>query len=256
MPRFLALAFSLALGLVTGLAGAPAASRDVDLLLVLAVDVSRSVDDHEYELQRRGYADAFRHPAVLEAIQANEHKAIAVTLFEWAGVDFQAVQVPWTIVSDEESGALFAEMLLAQTRAFNGWTSISGAIDFGVMLFARSPHAAQRRVIDVSGDGPNNSGRNAADARDDAVRAGITVNGLVIMNDTPTPGSFFRMPQTPLDEYFRDNVIGGSGAFVIAIDDFESFAYAIRNKLLREIAAAPGDRSLAEARVLRLPAAP
>ena len=246
MPRVLAFVLLAALGF----AGAPALALEVDLQLVLAVDVSRSIDDQEFALQRQGYAEAFKHPAVLEAIQANPHKAIAVTLIEWAGSDFQKVQVPWTVVSDEESGNLFAELLLAQPRAFYGWTSVSGAIDFSVPLFARSPHSSMRRVIDVSGDGPNNSGRPASDARDDAVKLGITVNGLVIMNDSPTPGSFFRMPQAPLDEWYRDNVIGGPGAFVIAIDDFESFAYAIRNKLLKEIAANPTGVTIAEARVL------
>ena len=246
MGRFRALVLSLAL------AGAAAAAQavEVDLHLVLAVDVSRSIDDQEYALQRQGYADAFRHPAVLEAIQANPHRVIAVTLFEWAGADFQMVQVPWTLVADEESGALFADTLLARPRSFYGWTSVSGAIDFGVALLARSPHESQRKVIDISGDGPNNSGRTPVDARDDAVKQGITINGLVIMNDAPTPGSFFRIPQVPLDEYYRDNVIGGPSAFVIAIEDFESFAYAIRNKLLKEIAARPSDATVAAARVL------
>ena len=249
MLRVLGFAFAAALAL----GGSRAAAVEVDLHIVLAVDVSRSIDDDEYALQRRGYAEAFEHPAVLEAIQANPHRALAVMLVEWAGVEFQKVQVPWTVVSDQESAHLFGELLQAQPRAFYGWTSVSGAIDFSARQFALSPHASARKVIDVSGDGVNNSGRATSDARDDAVRQGITINGLVIMNDGPTPGSFFRMPQPPLDQWYRDNVVGGPSAFVIAIDDFETFAYAIRNKLLKEIAANPADVTLADARVLYPP---
>jgi hypothetical protein len=213
----------------------PALAAEVDLQLVLAVDVSRSIDDQEFALQREGYAQAFTHPSVIQAIQANVHRKIAVTFVEWAGSDFQRVIVPWTVVSDPESGALFAEAINREPRAFWGWTSISGAIDFSMRLFPASGHDSQRRVIDVSADGVNNSGRAANDARDEAVAAGVTINGLVIMNDRPTPG-FFQIPQPPLDEFFRANVIGGPGAFVIAIDDFSSFAYAIVNKLIKEIA--------------------
>ncbi len=233
------------------LLGGSAAAIEVDLHIVLAVDVSRSIDDDEYALQRKGYAEAFQHAAVLQAIQANPHRAVAVMLIEWAGVEFQKVQVPWTVVSDEESAHLFAELLQAQPRAFFGWTSVSGAIDYAAKQFAISPHSSTKKVIDVSGDGVNNSGRTTSDARDDAIKQGITVNGLVIMNDTPTPGSYFRMPQPPLDQWYRDNVVGGPGCFVIAIDDFESFAHAIRNKLLKEIAANPDGVTLADARVLR-----
>jgi hypothetical protein len=217
--------------------GSMAAPLTVDLELVLAVDVSRSVDDEEYQLQKIGYAQAFQHPAVLSAIQANPHHRIAVTLVEWAGADFQKVIVPWTVVSDSESGQLFGEAIRQAPRSFWGWTSISGAIDFSVPLFGR--HESTRKVIDVSGDGVNNSGRPAAMARDDAVRAGITINGLVIMNDRPTPGFVAQRVQPPLDDFFRENVIGGPGAFLIAIDDFESFAHAIVNKLIKEIAGLP-----------------
>jgi hypothetical protein len=213
----------------------PGAAEEVDLQLVLAVDVSRSIDDEEFALQRQGYAQAFVHPQVIQAIQANAHGRIAVTFVEWAGSDFQKVVVPWTVVSDPESGALLSEAITREPRSFWGWTSISGAIDYSMRQFVVSPHTSQRRVIDVSGDGVNNSGRSSSDARDDAVAAGVTINGLVIMNDRPTPG-FFQMPQPPLDEFYRNNVVGGPGAFVIAIDDFSTFAYAIVNKLIKEIA--------------------
>lgn len=222
----------------------------VDLELVLAVDVSRSVDDEEYNLQKQGYADAFNHPAVLNAIQANPHHRIAVTLVEWAGADFQKVIIPWTIVSDPESGSLLSEAIRQAPRSFWGWTSISGAIDFSVKLFGRDGLESTRQVIDVSGDGVNNSGRPAAVARDEAVAAGVTINGLVIMNDRPTPGFANQRPQPPLDDFYRENVIGGTGAFLIAIDDFESFAHAIVNKLIKEIAGFPVDSGL---RVAELP---
>jgi Protein of unknown function (DUF1194) len=231
---------SLLLGIVlVALAAAwPAAAEEVDLELVLAVDVSRSIDDEEFALQRQGYAQAFTHPSVIHAIQSNSRGRIAVTFIEWAGADFQKIVVPWTIVSDAESGALFSEAIDREPRSFWGWTSISGAIDVSMRAFAASPHKAMRRVIDVSGDGVNNSGRASGDARDEAVGAGVTINGLVIMNDRPTPG-FFQMPQPPLDEFYRSHVIGGPGAFVIAIDDFSTFAYAIVNKLIKEIAGEP-----------------
>ncbi len=218
-------------------AGSMAAPLIVDLELVLAVDVSRSVDDEEYQLQKIGYAQAFQHPAVLSAIQANPNHRIAVTLIEWAGADFQKVIVPWTVVSDAESGQLFGEAIRQAPRSFWGWTSVSGAIDFSVPLFGQ--HESTRKVIDVSGDGVNNSGRPAAMARDDAVKAGVTINGLVIMNDRPTPGFVAQRVQPPLDDFYRENVIGGPGAFLIAIDDFESFAHAIVNKLIKEIAGLP-----------------
>jgi len=222
-----------------------AQSTSVDIELVLAVDVSRSIDDDEYALQKRGYAEAFSNPAVLNAIRANPNQRIAVTLVEWAGSDFQRVVVPWTMISDEEGGKLFSEALLAAPRSFWGWTSISGAIDASVPLFGRA-YAGARKVIDVSGDGVNNSGRPAANARDDALAAGITINGLVIMNDKPNPG-FIQRPQPPLDEFYRDNVIGGPGAFVVVIDDFESFSFAIVNKLIKEIAGLPTSPGLSVA---------
>src|SRR5262249_50629170 len=172
------------------------------------------------------------------------HGQIAVAFMEWAGADFQRVVIPWTVISDAESGQLFAEQLLREPRSFYGWTSISGAIDFSVRMFEAMPNQPQRRVIDVSGDGVNNSGRPAAAARDAALQRGIAINGLVIMNDNPNPG-YGGAFQPALDQFYRDNVIGGPGAFVVAIDDFESFAYAILNKLIREISSLPIDTCIA-----------
>lgn len=219
----------------------------VDLELVLAVDVSRSIDDDEYALQKQGYIEAFRHPAVQSAIQANPHRRIAVTLLEWAGADFQKVIVPWTLIADAEGGVLFGEALQNAPRAFWGWTSISGAIDVAVPLFGQSEYEGTRKVIDVSGDGVNNSGRPASVARDEAVARGVTINGLVIMNDRPTPGFVTQRPQPPLDDFYRENVIGGPGAFLIAIEDFEGFAHAIVNKLIKEIAGLPTSSGLSVA---------
>jgi hypothetical protein len=239
---------------LAALAAAPAfgvraqANEEVDLELVLAVDVSRSVDDQEFDLQRRGYAQAFTHPTVIKAIQSNGLRKIAVAFVEWSGAEFQKTVIPWTPVSDEESGALLAERILREPRSFWGWTSISGAIDYSVRLFGQT-YTGRRKVIDVSGDGINNSGRPAYAARDEAVARGIVINGLVIMNDNPNPGPR-GFVQPPLDEFYREQVIGGPGAFVIAVDEFESFAYAIVNKLIKEIAgfAVDGGIRLAEAK--------
>lgn len=225
----------------------PVRAADVDLQLVLAVDVSRSIDDQEYELQKRGYAEAFEHPAVLQAIRSGKHRAIAVTLVEWAGAEHQQVQVPWVIIRDADDARDFFDRLMATPRAFWGWTSISAAIDFSVGLLALCPHPADRRVIDVSGDGANNSGRPVHHARDEALAAGVIVNGLVIMNDRPPPGIAHQRRDPPLDDFYREQVIGGPGAFLIAVDDFESFAHALRNKLIREIAGEFRPFALAEA---------
>jgi hypothetical protein len=249
--RYLALVLAALLTVLPGSARA----EEVDLELVLAVDVSRSIDDEEFTLQRQGYAEAFRHPSVIHAIQSGRHRRIAVAYVEWAGSDFQKLVVPWAIVSDAESGTLFADAILREPRSYYGWTSVSGAIDFSMQVLAAGPHESARRVIDVSGDGINNSGRPAAEARDEALSAGVTINGLVIMNDRPTPG-FSSMPQPPLDEFFREHVIGGPGAFVIAVEDFTTFAQAILNKLIKEIASLPSPGPLARARVEATPVEP
>jgi hypothetical protein len=219
---------------------AVAAAESVDLELILAVDVSRSIDDEEATLQREGYAEAFRHPAVIDAIQTNPNRRIAVAYVEWAGTHYQTLTIPWTVVSDAASGRRYADLIMSQPRISERWTSISGAIDFSMRVFALSPYQGTRRVIDISGDGVNNNGRPASQARDEALATGITINGLVIMNDRPTPGFSEYFSQPALDLFYRDQVIGGPGAFVVAIEDFSTFAYAIRNKLIREIASADG----------------
>ncbi|MBM3524786.1 MAG: DUF1194 domain-containing protein [Alphaproteobacteria bacterium] len=212
----------------------------VDLELVLALDVSRSMDDEELELQRQGYAGAFTHQAIIQAIKSGAHGRIAVTMIEWAGATYQKVLIPWTLIDGEDSSENFAAAIIATPKFSFNWTSISGAIDFSRSLFGTDVYRGTRRVIDVSGDGVNNHGRPAFMARDDAVASGITINGLAIINDRPGPTGWRPFHQPPLDQHFREQVIGGPGAFLIVAEDFDSFAFAIRNKLIREISGLDG----------------
>ena len=232
-----------ALALLLAALAAPPAARalPVDLELVLALDVSRSMDDEELELQRQGYANAFVHPQIVQAIRGGPQGRIAVTVVEWAGSNVQNVLIPWTLIDGPDASEAFAAAILAtQKRSFN-WTSISGAIDFSKQLFGLA-HQGTRRVIDVSGDGVNNHGRPVVLARDEAVAAGITINGLAIMNDRPGPGGWRPFNQQPLDQHYREQVIGGPGAFLMVAEDFDSFAFAIRNKLIREVSGLDGPR--------------
>jgi hypothetical protein len=211
---------------------AAAAAEKVDLLLALMVDVSPSIDDGEFRLQRAGYAAALRDPLVLDSITSGKTGAIAVTFVEWADYNVQSVQVEWTKIHDRESAEAVARRIAAAPREIvTGSTSISGAIDHAARSFDRSGFEAPRRVIDISGDGLNNNGRDPRYARDDAVARGIVINALAIMNEVPT-----------LDRYFEDYVIGGQGAFVVKVADFSDFARAVVTKLVKEIAgAAPND---------------
>lgn len=203
------------------------AEPEVDLQLVLAVDASGSVDQRRFELQKQGYAAAFRDPRVLAAVRAGMAQAIAVTMIQWTGPRLQIRVVPWMVVRDAETAeALAAAIDNAPRRLFGGGTSISGAIDYARLMLLQSPFAATRRTIDVSGDGANNLGRPAALARDEAVRDGITVNGLPILSVEPD-----------LDRYYFENVVGGPGAVMIPAENYESFAVAILKKLIIEIAA-------------------
>jgi hypothetical protein len=229
------------------LAGAPipaARAEPVDLALVLAIDVSRSIDEVEAALQRQGYIAALTNPKIVQAIQSGALGAIALSYVEWASVDDQHIVVPWTVIRGAADAERFAAVIAAAPHRSISWTSISGAIDFSRQLLERSGHMAGRRVIDVSGDGRNNSGRPAEAARDDAVAAGITINGLPILNDRP---NFGRPPEADLDLYYETNVIGGPGAFLIVATDFNAFGAAILSKLIKEIAGDPAApaRSLA-----------
>ena len=213
------------------------AEEPVDVALVLAVDVSRSIDEDEARLQREGYRAAVADPRVVEAIRGGMLGAVAVAYTEWAGIEYQRLVIPWTRIGSQREAEGWAEALAQAPRASLSWTSVSGAITHARRVLAECPFEATRRVIDISGDGVNNSGPPAETARDRAVAEGIVINGLPILNDRPT---FGRPPPIPLDQYFRESVIGGPGAFVIAAEDFEAFGQAVRRKLIREIAGLPG----------------
>jgi hypothetical protein len=218
----------LAAALLTlGLAGPATADTPVDLQLVLAVDASGSVNHTRFELQKHGYAAAFRHPQVLRAIMSGGQQAIAVTMVQWTGPFLHAQVVPWTLIKDAASAQAFSDAIANSERELHGGgTSISGAIDQAMTLFPESPYKSQRRTIDISGDGANTSGRSIIGARDDAVRAGVSINGLPILSLDPF-----------LDRYFYTYVIGGPGAFMIPTSSYENFADAIVKKLILEIAA-------------------
>jgi len=219
-------------------AAAPAADK-VDLLLVLAADVSRSVDASKFQLQREGYAAAVSNPRVLDAVRSGRNGRIGVTYIEWSGVGSQRVLIDWTTLSDAESAKAFGDRLLEAPRSFADRTSISGAIEFAMAQFARAPFEAVRKTIDVSGDGTNNAGRDVTSARDEAVAQGITINGLVILSATPLPWNpDHTNPPGGLDAYYRANVVGGPGAFVLVAKDFSSFGEAIIEKMIAEVAQA------------------
>jgi len=225
-------------------ASQPAA--EVSVALVLAVDVSASINGERFQLQREGYATAVRHPAVIEAITGSQRGRIALAVVEWASANSQRVLVPWTLVASEEDAARVAEMMLASPRSFDGLTAIGQAILFSAAQFDALPFQADRRVIDVSGDGVNNDGSSPAEARDAAVARGITINGLAIMEPAQqAAGQARREPR--LDEFYREHVVGGPGAFVIAVEEFESFSYALVAKIVREVADARPPVSVASA---------
>jgi hypothetical protein len=236
MPKTIAAVVGGLLVLLVGF-GTAAKAETVDIQLALIADVSRSVDNDEFRLQREGFATALTDPRVLNAIRSGPVGAIGVTFIEWSGDDEQKVVVDWTVIRDGESGAVVADQIRAAPRSFTGRTSISAAIDFTVGRFEASGLTSARKVIDVSGDGTNNAGRDIVAARNDAVAKGFVINGLAIINLNPNFG-FIAHTQPPggLPNYYRENVMGGPGAFVLQIDDFHSFADAMATKLLNEIA--------------------
>ena len=213
------------------------AAEPVDLLLVLAADVSRSVNPEKFQLQREGYADAISNPRVLAAIRSGLNGRIAVCFVEWSGLGAQDVVIEWSIIDGPDAARKFGSRLIESPRSFADRTSISGGIDFAVAQLASAPHEANRRTIDVSGDGTNNAGRAPSLARDEALAQGITINGLVILSDLPLAWNpEHTNPPEGLANYYRNNVIGGPGAFVIKAKDFNSFGQAIVNKMVAEIA--------------------
>src|SRR4249919_2929095 len=214
------------------------AAEPVDLLLVLAADVSRSVDSQKFQLQREGYAAALVNSRVLEAIQSGRRGRIGVLFLEWSGFGNQKVVIDWTVVDGPKAAHAFGDRLLESPRSFADRTSISGGIDAAVAQLARAPFEGQRRTIDVSGDGTNNAGRDVGQARDEAVALGISINGLVILSETPLPWNpEHTNPPGGLTKYYRDNVIGGPGSFALEAKDFNSFGEAIIKKMIAEIAA-------------------
>jgi len=208
----------------------------VDLELVLAVDVSRSMDSGELALQRFGYADAFRHPSVVSAIASGPNGRIAVTYVEWAGPDVQQVIVPWFLVDGADAARAFADSLTFGALGSRRGTSISGGLLFAATLFQENSFTGLRRVIDLSGDGPNNMGLPVVAARDAVVAQGIVINGLPLTLKRPTD-RFYNIEN--LDIYYEDCAIGAPGAFLVAAHDPAGLAAAIRRKLVLEIAGRP-----------------
>ena len=221
------------------------AAENVDLLLVLAVDVSRSIDATKFQLQREGYAAAVADPHVLEAIHSGRTGRIGLTFVEWSGVGAQKVVIDWATIGDTDSAKGFGDRLLEAPRSFADRTSISGAIEFAMGQLDKAPYEAARRTIDVSGDGTNNAGRDVAALRDEAVAKGITINGLVILSDNPMSWNpDHTNPPGGLANYYRNNVVGGPSAFVMVAENFNSFGQAIIKKMIAEVAQAHEPRPL------------
>jgi len=206
---------------------------EVDLALVLAVDVSTSMDPDEQNLQRQGYVEAFHSPAVQEAIRAGALGRIAVTYVEWAGAHprFQSVVVPWTVLERPADGIAFADRLARAPVNRAAGTSISEAIGLGMALLSSDRLVAARQVIDISGDGSNNQGRLVTEVRDEAIARGITINGLPITLKEPD-----RRENATLEAYYRDCVIGGPGAFMISVRERKQLLTETKSKIVREIA--------------------
>jgi len=220
---------------------AVAADVPVDLELVLAVDVSGSMDEDERALQRGGYVAAFLHPEVLAAIAGGVYGRIAVTYVEWAGPRSQTVVIPWRALDGEASATAFAATLKAAPTAHIHGTSISGALAFASTLFEDNGFAGSRQAIDVSGDGPNNMGAPVVPARDAVVARGVTINGLplTLRADSPWGAPYGGLGAALLELYYEDCVIGGPGAFFLSVREPEQLADAIRRKLVLEIAGRP-----------------
>ena len=213
------------------------AGESVDLTLVLVDDVSRSIDDREFELQKQGYAAAFVNPQVIAAIKGGPVGAIAVQYIEFASSYEVRTVVDWTVIRDAVSARDFADRMSAAPRSAWGRTAVGAGIELGLKNIALSGFEAVRHVIDVCGDGTSNQGPDVSEVRDRAVAAGVTINGLAIINDRPMSWTFAHVqPPGGLANYYRENVTGGVGSFVVEIHDFQSFGAAIARKLINEIA--------------------
>ncbi len=241
MPR-LADFIAAGLAILGAVAATPAAAEPVDLELVLAADGSGSIDDAELRLQREGYAAALAHPRVLNAVTSGFLRRIAVAYIEWGAPESQHVIVDWHIIDGPAAAKAFSDRLLAAPRAAWGYNSISNAIDFAADMIAGNGHDGTRKIIDVSADAGNIGGRPIAAVRAETIAEGITINGLAISR----PGSTRPFRGIALEDHFRDEVIGGPGAFVVTADAELSFADAVLKKLILEIAFAappPGSAS-------------
>jgi len=241
LTNVFAMTATLALAALAPAGDRASAAEGVDVALVLAADVSRSINDDEFALQRRGYAEAIVSPRLLDAIKSGLHAAIAVSFVEWAGEGEQKTVVDWTIVRDETDAANFAAKLASAPRSFLGRTAIGSAITYSSSLIGECACDADRRVIDVSGDGTSNQGEAVTAARDAAVKAGLVINGLAIFNRRAAEmGGYLALHTNPpggLLKYYRENVIGGPGAFALPIEGFDSFGEAMIHKLVSEISA-------------------
>lgn len=212
---------------------------EVDLLLVLAVDISRSVDDRKFRLQRDGYAGALSNPRVVAAIRSGLHGRIAVAMIEWSGVAEQAIVADWTAIGTKDEALALSQRIRGAPRAFMGRTAIGSAIEFALMQFPRSPYQAERHLIDVSGDGTNNSGVEVTEARQLALSQRVTINGLAILSEEPLPfNPLHTHPPGGLLAYYENNVVGGPNSFALAAEGHEAFGTMILAKLIKEIALA------------------
>jgi hypothetical protein len=216
------------------------AAEQVDLVLVLAADVSRSVDQPKFLLQREGYAAAISDSHVIDAIRSGPHQRIALCFVEWSGFGAQKLLIDWTLVDGVDAARKFGDQLLELPRSFADRTSISGGVEFSAAQIEHAPYEALRRTIDVSGDGTNNAGRDVRVARDEVLAKGVVINGIVILSDRPVPwNAEHTNPPGGLQKYYQDNVVGGPGAFVMVAESFSSFGRAIIKKLIAEIAVSP-----------------
>lgn len=228
---------ALALMLCTGceLPATPAEGVNagpVDVELVLAVDASSSMDEAEFALQRAGYVEALRHPEFINAVRSGAHGRIALTYFEWAGAVLEESIIPWQVIDSAESAGNFASKLARRAAEGSGGTSISNAVAFGTKLLEHNGFQAEKKVIDISGDGPNNAGAPVEVARNNAVASGIVINGLpILIHPTETPEG--------IDRYYAGCVTGGAGSFVLPIHAASEFVTAIRRKLILEVSGLP-----------------
>ena len=229
MKRRTALVGSLA---TLALAGTAKAAAPVDLQLVMAVDVSRSIDEVEAELQRRGYIEAMTNERVIDAIVSGENKSIGVCYVEWAGTHFQQTVIDWMLIDSARAARRFSEKLAESPRTSQSWTAVGQALIYSAKRFEDSPFSSRRRIIDISGDGRTNDGPPAELARDKLVADGIVINGLPVMMNRRDYG---RPADTTLDKYYEENVIGGPGSFMTVAANFDDFGRAVRSKLIREI---------------------